>query len=164
MSIPISVALLLQTFAQIIAVRPLPWPSAPPLTPIEWQAPRPSDHHVWLGGAFVPDGDTLRWRAGRWSIPPEPGLRWEPAQWDDRGGQWVFLRGHYRPVRAFDPTRSYQPNPRATATPPPSPAPAPVLEQHAPKGPMPDTIWIAGYWYWDGVAFEWVAGRWSVRP
>lgn len=116
---------------------------------------------MWLGGHFVPEGKKLTWQAGRWSVPPEPGLRWEPAQWDDRGGRWVFLRGHFRPLRPFDPTRAYEPPSEA---PPPAPAPPLPEEQHAENGPLPNAIWIAGYWHWDGVGFVWVAGRWSVRP
>lgn len=153
-----------QLLYQLVVVRPLPWPSPPPLTPIEWQPVRPSERHVWIGGHFVPDGATLRWQAGRWSVPPEPGLRWEPAQWDDRGGRWVFLRGHFRATRPFDPTRAYAPPSQAPPPAPVPPAPAAPEEQHANSGPAPDAIWVPGYWHWDGVGFLWVAGRWSVRP
>lgn len=149
--------------AQLVVVRPLPWPTPPPLQRSEWQPPRPSERHVWVGGHFAPEGDRLVWRAGRWTIPPEPRLRYEPARWDDRGGRFVFLRGHFRPISPASPDRPYDP-PSLTASTraPVVPPPAPIEQHDAP--PFPGAVWIAGWWWYDGIDFLWVAGRWSAAP
>jgi len=30
--------------------------------------------------------------------------------------------------------------------------------------PGPGYFWIRGYWQWGGAAYQWVPGRWEMRP
>ena len=30
--------------------------------------------------------------------------------------------------------------------------------------PLPDAVWLAGAWYWDGRAWLWHPGRWTMPP
>ena len=42
---------------------------------------------------------------------------------------------------------------------------APPRARHERKPPRPnrDSIWIKGYWHWEGVRWDWIIGRWE-RP
>ncbi|MDH2909439.1 MAG: BcpO-related WXXGXW repeat protein [Candidatus Eremiobacteraeota bacterium] len=33
-----------------------------------------------------------------------------------------------------------------------------------PAPPAPNSMWIPGYWNWNGNAYNWVAGRWTYAP
>jgi len=44
-------------------------------------------------------------------------------------------------------------------------APPPPRYEVVGVAPAPGYVWIAGYWNWGGVRYEWVPGRWSApRP
>jgi hypothetical protein len=30
-----------------------------------------------------------------------------------------------------------------------------------PQAPRPGHVWVAGYWHWSGMRYEWVPGRWE---
>lgn len=71
--------------------------------------------------------------------------------------------GEVRPTRA-----------EATAGPPPRPGkptaarmladiPGSRSAEHTttPQAPRPGHVWVAGYWHWSGMRYEWVPGRWE---
>jgi len=156
----ISLALVTSLLAQLVVVRPIPSPRPPPLVRQQYQPVRPSPAHVWINGHWAPDADGFAWRPGRWTQPPRDDLAWEPTRWDDRGGRWVYLPGHFRSKRRFDPRTPVLPIPAPRGAPPPPP---PLVEQHE-APPHPSAIWLDGQWWHDGVDFLWIAGRWSARP
>lgn len=45
----------------------------------------------------------------------------------------------------------------------PGPPPAPIVEVR-PTAPSRRHIWVEGYHRWDGRAYVWTPGRWSVGP
>ena len=56
----------------------------------------------------------------------------------------------------------------AAATAPPTrvvvvtgPPPAPIVEEITPQ-PQPKSIWIAGYWHWNGIQYAWIPGHWEA--
>ncbi|WP_419896597.1 hypothetical protein [Roseomonas sp. USHLN139] len=54
----------------------------------------------------------------------------------------------------------------AQPAPPPYP-PVPELRREAPlpPPPMPERyVWQPGHWHWNGAAYEWIGGRWILRP
>jgi hypothetical protein len=58
----------------------------------------------------------------------------------------------------------------AAATAPPTrvivvsgPPPAPLAEELTPQ-PQPASVWIAGYWHWNGIQYAWIPGHWEAKP
>lgn len=45
----------------------------------------------------------------------------------------------------------------------PAPPPAPIVEVR-PVAPSRRHVWVEGYHRWDGRAYVWTPGSWSVRP
>jgi hypothetical protein len=41
--------------------------------------------------------------------------------------------------------------------------PAPLVEERTPQ-PRPSTVWIAGYWHWNGLQYAWIPGHWEASP
>jgi hypothetical protein len=41
--------------------------------------------------------------------------------------------------------------------------PAPLVEERPPQ-PRPATVWIAGYWHWNGIQYAWIPGHWEASP
>ena len=41
--------------------------------------------------------------------------------------------------------------------------PAPLVEARI-AAPGPGYLWVPGYYTWDGSAYIWTAGRWTLRP
>jgi hypothetical protein len=42
--------------------------------------------------------------------------------------------------------------------------PMPPGPDVAPPPPSPDTVWVPGYYEWNGVQYVWVGGYWAVPP
>ena len=64
--------------------------------PREVRSARPSPRHVWVGGEWVPNGASYRWRAGYWAVPQRPGGNWVPGHWSRRRPRgWVWISGHW---------------------------------------------------------------------
>lgn len=81
---------------------------------------------------------------------------WRPGYWQWTGTTWVWLGGMWR-VPESDIVAE------KTTTAPEAPPP-PKVEPPPPPAPMPTTIWVAGFWQWNGRAWVWVPGSWQVRP
>jgi len=56
-----------------------------------------------------------------------------------------------------------QPRYRTVAQPPPEPPP-PLNSEVVPPPPTPNSLWIPGYWSYDGRGYSWIAGRWEIPP
>ncbi|MGA3007162.1 MAG: glycine zipper domain-containing protein [Opitutaceae bacterium] len=48
------------------------------------------------------------------------------------------------------------------AQPPPPPPSAPT--EYVPPQPAPGSVWVPGYWAFDGYRYVWVAGCWQIPP
>ncbi|GAA4096175.1 hypothetical protein [Mucilaginibacter panaciglaebae] len=57
---------------------------------------RPSAHHVWIEGEWVPKGRTYVERPGYWAVAPRPHAVWVPGHWDHRRGGYVWVAGYWR--------------------------------------------------------------------
>jgi len=42
--------------------------------------------------------------------------------------------------------------------------PPPPRVEIIPAAPMPNDIWVNGHWAWNGVQWQWMPGRYVVRP
>ena len=45
-----------------------------------------------------------------------------------------------------------------------APPPIPTYSYQQPAPPAQNSMWIPGYWNWNGSAYNWVAGRWTNAP
>jgi len=137
---------------------------APPPLREEIRPAAPSANHTWIGGHWGWRGGQHVWLGGTWVMPPEQGMFWEPAQWVNEGGSYMFYEGHWRAPEV---------RPEVVYEPPPQPQqpievevapPEPILEVR-PSLPFEGAVWIPGYWNWHGSRHVWVGGRWTApRP
>jgi hypothetical protein len=42
------------------------------------------------------------------------------------------------------------------------PPPPPARQEYRPAPPVPGALWIAGAWRWNGSAYVWISGRWTI--
>ncbi len=45
-----------------------------------------------------------------------------------------------------------------------APPAIPSSSYQQPAPPAPNSMWIPGYWNWNGSSYQWVAGRWTYAP
>ncbi len=38
------------------------------------------------------------------------------------------------------------------------------LSEERPPSPLPDALWIKGYWHWTGIQYAWIPGHWEAHP
>jgi len=69
---------------------------APPRAVVERPGRAPHRGWVWTPGYQRWDGRAYVWSPGSWVAPPRPHARWVAAHWVRRGGEWVFVAGHWR--------------------------------------------------------------------
>jgi hypothetical protein len=71
---------------------------APPRPLVERVVVRPSPGYAWLGGYYRWTGRSYVWVAGRWALPPRPGVVWVPPHWNyvRARGSYVFVAGFWR--------------------------------------------------------------------
>ncbi len=89
--------------------------------------------------------------------PPQPSLHaeWVAGYWQWTGFAWFWLGGWWR-VPQQDLVA------QATIV---APAPPPLVQvEVAPPPPLPDAVWLAGAWYWDGRIWLWHPGQWTLPP
>lgn len=134
--------------------------TAPPPPQVEVEGVAPPGQ-TWAPGYWHWNGHRHVWIRGRWAAPPQTGMIYEPSRWENRGGHWYFRDGRWKLGAAPAPTVVYEPPP-----PPPTvievqaPPPPPLVEVRppAPRG----SVWIPGYWHWNGQRHVWLSGRWSA--
>ncbi|MDQ3333751.1 MAG: hypothetical protein M4D80_01095 [Myxococcota bacterium] len=80
---------------------------------------------------------------------------WRPGYWSWTGTTWLWLSGMWRVPEADIVAEK-------TTTAPVAPPPPRVEE--VPPPPMPTTIWVSGFWQWDGRGYIWVPGSYQARP
>src|SRR2546426_12356569 len=100
---------------------------APPAVRVEAQPAAPSPRHRWIAGYWGWRGGQHVWLGGHWAMPPAVGYVWEPARWDNQGGAWMFYEGHWRVADQPDPQVVYQP---------PPPPVQPVVIEAQPPAPI----------------------------
>lgn len=44
-----------------------------------------------------------------------------------------------------------------------SPPPSPLAEVRS-GPPNPGSVWVSGYWHWNGVRYVWIPGHWEPLP
>lgn len=89
--------------------------------------------------------------------PPQPSLHaeWVAGYWQWSGFAWFWLSGWWR---VPDSDRIARTTVYAPVLPPP-----PQVET-IPPPPMPNAVWIAGQWAWNGQIWLWVRGGWRFAP
>ena len=102
-----------------------------------------------------PDGPPPDARAE--TIPPKLSVNanWLPGYWHWSGTGWAWLGGMWR-VPESDIVAE-----RTTTAPE---APPPLQSEAPPPPPMAATIWVSGFWQWNGRVWVWVPGSWQMRP
>lgn len=134
---------------------------APPPEQVEVQGTAPSPRHMWVKGYWHWNGSRHVWLPGRWTEPPQTGMVYEPARWENRGGRWVFNDGRWKLGAPPAPTVVYEPPPPPAQVVEVETAPPPPMVEVRPAGP-PRAVWIPGYWQWNGSRHMWISGRWSA--
>ena len=103
----------------------------------------------------LPDGPPP---APRDETPPpklSENAEWRPGYWLWTGTTWIWLGGMWR-VPDEDIAAEL------TTTAPVAPPPPRV--EPIPPPPMPTTIWVAGFWQWNGTQYVWIEGGYQARP
>jgi hypothetical protein len=80
---------------------------------------------------------------------------WRPGYWQWLDEQWIWLAGQWR-VPEEDIVAEQ------TTTAPA--APPPLRDEAPPPPPVPSTVWVAGFWQWNGTSWVWIAGSYQLRP
>jgi len=70
----------------------------PPAPPREVVPPPPPEHRdwAWHAGFHRWEGDHYVWVPGYYVAPPHPHAVWVAGHWAHRGGEYVFVEGHWR--------------------------------------------------------------------
>ncbi|HEU0035008.1 MAG TPA: hypothetical protein VFQ53_30490 [Kofleriaceae bacterium] len=91
------------------------------------------------------------------TMPPKLSehAEWRPGYWQWTGTTWAWLGGMWR-VPDSDIV--------ADATTHAPVAPPPEKLETIPPPPMPTTVWVAGFWQWNGTSWVWIAGSYQARP
>ncbi len=134
---------------------------APPPPQVEVQGNPLQPGQVWAPGYWQWMGGRHVWQPGHWVMPPQQGMVYDAPRWENRSGRWAFNEGRWRMGAPPAPTVVYEP-------PPPPPqvievqmAPPPPIVEVRPNAP-PGSVWIPGYWHWNGQRHMWIGGRWSA--
>jgi hypothetical protein len=125
-----------------------------PPTPIDEMPPeeRPEGDVIWIGGYWAYDDDRTDylWVSGCWRAKPS-GKEWVPGYWREVGTNWQWVSGFWANAQEQKAAPvTYYPEP------PEPPKIAPVGD-----APEKDTIYIPGYWMWNGDRYVWRAGYWT---
>lgn len=90
-------------------------------------------------------------------VPPKLSVNaeWRPGYWQWTGSTWTWLAGMWRVPEADIIAE------RTTIAPAPPP---PLRVEAIPPPPMTTTVWVEGFWQWNGSAWIWVAGSYQARP
>jgi hypothetical protein len=134
--------------------------TAPPPDQAENQGP-PPPNQVWVKGYWHWNGARHVWQPGHWAAPPQVGMIYEPARWENRNGHYYFNDGRWR-AAPVAPTVVYEPPPPPPQVVEVQAAPPPPIVEVRPVAPMRGGVWIPGYWRWNGSRHEWIGGRWSA--
>jgi len=134
--------------------------TAPPPEQAETQgAPPPGQ--VWVKGYWHWNGARHVWQPGHWAAPPQTGMIYEPARWENRNGRWFFNDGRWRLGAQPAPTVVYEPPPPPAQVVEVQAAPPPPIVEVRPAAPR-GAVWIPGYWHWQGSRHVWIGGHWSA--
>lgn len=135
--------------------------TAPPPPQVEVQGVAPSPRHIWTPGYWHWNGARHVWVGGHWQEPPQVGMTWEAPKWENRGGRYYFNDGRWR-AATVAPTVVYEPPPPPAQVVEVQAAPPPPIVEVRPAPPVATSVWIPGYWQWNGNRHVWVAGRYSA--
>ena len=69
---------------------------APPAPITEVRVAAPGPGHIWIPGFHRWDGKAYIWTAGRWDLPPRPGVVWAEGHWRHHRHGWYWVEGHWR--------------------------------------------------------------------
>lgn len=133
---------------------------APPPPQQEVQGVAPPGQ-TWVPGYWHWNGRRHDWIRGHWAAPPQTGMVYEPARWENRGGRWFFVDGRWKLGAPPAPTVVYEPPPPPPTVVEVQSAPPPPLVEVRPAAPR-GSVWIPGYWHWNGARHVWISGRWSA--
>ncbi len=128
-------------YAPRTAATPQP-PVAHP-TVVAAPQPRPAD-----GPPPAPQTETP-------SPKPSVHAEWVTGYWQWTGFAWFWLGGWWKV-----PPQDLAAQDTLVA---PTAPPQLRAELRSPP-PLPDAVWLAGAWYWDGRAWLWHPGRWTMPP
>jgi hypothetical protein len=123
---------------------PAPIPEVPPDT-------KPDGANVkWVGGYWHWDAEKedFIWVSGFWRNFPS-GRDWQAGKWTEKGGQWVYSPGFWRPVDMTSWRVDLPEPPRSVESGPSTPS------------DNPNAIWIPGAWEFRNERFVWRAGYWA---
>ncbi|MCG8584773.1 MAG: hypothetical protein MI757_08700 [Pirellulales bacterium] len=128
-------------------------PVAPPPPKQEVIAPEPTANHVWIPGYWNRTPTKWSWQPGRWEKPPFKNARYVAPYWKYNQSKYEWNPGHWAT------------SPRGVVVAKPVSAP-PTFYEPVPKPPtvVPNQVWIAGHWNWNGVSWVWVPGYYTVPP
>jgi hypothetical protein len=51
--------------------------------------------YVWQPGHWRWNGHEYAWHPGQYAERPAHVERWIAPHWDEHGGQWIFVEGHW---------------------------------------------------------------------
>jgi len=119
---------------------------------------KPEGDVVWISGYWSWDDDRndYLWVSGCWRTKP-PGKEWVPGYWREQGERWQWVAGFW--ANSQPPQTTQQVSNPVTYYPEP---PAPPAVAPPPPQPSADTVYVPGYWVWQGDRYVWRAGYW--RP
>jgi len=69
--------------------------SPPPALRIERPGTAPFKEAVWVDGRWDWRGGQYVWVAGHWQQPPPGHHRWQTGAWSERQGSWFFNPGRW---------------------------------------------------------------------
>jgi hypothetical protein len=73
---------------------PPPTPPAPQTADVV--TPAPSSNALWVPGYWDYNGTGYAWAAGHWELPPPNAQTYIAAHWENRSGNYVFVRGYWQ--------------------------------------------------------------------
>jgi hypothetical protein len=93
----VSVTGCLVTFEETAAIAEIEIDSPPPAPPkvVVSCPPRPSAHHVWIGGHHIVNSGTWVWVHGHWAKPPRKDAVWMPCHTRRKSEIWVWTPGYW---------------------------------------------------------------------
>ncbi len=77
---------------EVVVAKPPPAPMAEVVP----APPGPPEAWVWQPGHWRWDGREYVWQRGRYVERPRRAAEWVPPHWQERGGGWVYVAGHWR--------------------------------------------------------------------
>ena len=68
-----------------------------PVAPVIVRTAAPSPSHVWIGEEWESRGGQYVYVGGHWAAPPHPGWAWVPGHWKHHDRRGeVWIRGHWK--------------------------------------------------------------------